>query len=797
MKKSKVLSTAAAIALSVGMLSTALPTYSPSAKATDSHSHHSDHSHPYGGSPFDLGVANDERLIKMLKDQGTIAKNATPADAQKALNKFLQGKSEAAEKEVGDLHKNEQEVRAELQKQMKNNNSLTSGNGNKLGQAKKNSVDSVKEEAWDGGTRTDDVLVVLIDYPDVPHNTLTAEETDMYYEGEEAYSREHYQDMLFGTGGWKGPDGKTYVSMKQYYEQQSGGSYSVKGTVAGWYTASKPAAYYGGNVPDPDGSDARPRSLVAEALRLAAADPTVNLADYDKWDRYDLDGDGDYLEPDGLVDHLMVIHSGVGEEAGGGNLGGDAIWSHRWNLGGIYAIPGSPAPAVDYWGAGTMYAYDYTIEPEDGAVGVMAHEFGHDLGLPDEYDTQYTGAGEAVAYWSIMSAGSWAGGLPGAQPTGFSPYMKEMLQASAGGNWLTGTEISLDDVSSNGTEVLLDEASTKGTNNDVVKVTLPDKETTINTPFSGQFEYFSGSDNNLDNSLVTTLDLTNATSAELTFKAWYDIEVDWDYASVQVNGETVKGNLTTETDPHDQNPGHGITGSSNGQWVDASFDLSAYAGQEVELSINYWTDVAAINPGLYVDDVTVTVDGNQVLFDDAEGTSAFVLEGFEKSTGIVTSEHYYLLEWRSHNGVDEGLANIRRGASLMQYNKGLVVWYVDKKYSDNWTGNHPGEGFVGVVDADQKGNFWSDRSVGSSRYQVHDAAFSLQKSEKMFLDYTDLLGITMKDNSTAQNTLFDDSANYLNPSLPDAGRNVPNYGLKFRVTGESADGTVGKVLIFK
>ncbi|MCZ8486632.1 immune inhibitor A [Vibrio lentus] len=34
--------------------------------------------------------------------------------------------------------------------------------------------------------------------------------------------------------------------------------------------------------------------------------------------------------------------------------------------------------------------------------------YGHDLG-PDEYDTQYTGKGEPVSYWSIMSSGSWAG----------------------------------------------------------------------------------------------------------------------------------------------------------------------------------------------------------------------------------------------------------------------------------------------------------------------------------------------------------------------------------------------------
>jgi immune inhibitor A len=67
----------------------------------------------------------------------------------------------------------------------------------------------------------------------------------------------------------------------------------------------------------------------------------------------------------------------------------------------------------------------------------------------------------------------------------------------------------------------------------------------------------------------------------------------------------------------------------------------------------------------------------------------------------------------------------------------------------------------------------------------------------MFLDYSSINGLTLKDNFTQSNPLFDDSADYSNKGLVDAGRNVPNTGLKFRVVGESEDGTVGKVMIFK
>nr|WP_093214696.1 immune inhibitor A domain-containing protein [Sediminibacillus albus] len=740
------------------------------------------------GAPVDLGIANDEKLIEMLKKEGKIDKDATASEAQETLNRYLKAKANAASKE--------EETSSEVKNKNsfnddKSNNALTNGKGNKLGKTKKNKVDSVEEEAYDGSVREDKVLVLAIDFPDYEKSSITDEETDMFYE---EYNLDHFQDMIFGDNGYEGPNGENLVSMKQYYEQQSGGSYTVDGTVAGWYTADHDAAYYGGNYPTPDGSDARPRELVYEALAKAAQDPNVELSEYDQWDRDDFDGDGVYHEPDGIIDHLMVIHAGVGEEAGGGNLGADAIWSHRWNLGGLVAVPGASSDSPRF--GGQLAAYDYTIEPEDGAAGVFAHEFGHDLGLPDEYDTQYTGAGEAVSYWSIMSSGSWAGDIPGTEPSGFSPYAKEYLQAAHGGNWLTGTSLDSDEITGDGISVLLDEGVTKGTNNDAVKINLPDKETEVNQPASGQYEYFSGSGNNLDNSMTVTLDLTNASSAELNFNAWYDIEVDWDYASVKVNGESIEGNITTTSDPHDQNPGYGITGSSGG-WTDASFDLSSYAGQEIELEFNYWTDVAVSHPGFYVDDITVTTEGNTVIDDDAEGDSPFTFDGFAKDEGKFYSENYYLLEWRSHNGVDEGLAHIRRGASLMSFDEGLVVWYVDDSYDNNWTGVHPGEGFLGVVDADQHTNYWSDGSVADTRYQLNDAAFSLNKSSKMFLDYTEVLGTTLKDNHTKRTPLFDDSADYSNPGLLDAGRNVPTQGLKFRIVGQSNDGTVGNVLIYK
>lgn len=739
---------------------------------------------PAPGGMSDISIANDEKLVEMLKNQGKISANATSAEIENSLAKFLKAKANSNSKEKGILNKQTAKVKDLVNEELKSG--VLKGQGIKKGLANQNLIDNVVPEDWNGEVTEVKVLALLIDFPDFPHNNMSPEETDNYYED---FSTEFYNAKLFGDNGFLSPLGEQLYSMKQYYEEQSGGSFTISGQVAGWYTAKNPAAYYGGNYPGPDDSDARPRNLVYEAILAAAQDPNINLEDFDKEDPFDLDGDYKFMEPDGIIDHIMVFHAGAGEEAGGGRLGGDAIWAHSWDLGGVAPIPGT-TPAVDYFGANTMYGYSYTIVPEDSGT-VINHEFGHDIGLPDEYDTIYSGAGEPVAYWSLMSSGNWAGKISGTEATGFSPYGKQMLQAIWGGNWLTGTVIDFEDINNN--EFLLDQASTKGTNNDVIRINLPNKEVRVNQPASGAWEYYSGKGNDLDHSMTAIVDLTAAATATLNFKTWYQIEEDWDYASVKVNGVSIPGNITTTSSPYGQNPGNGITGYSNG-WIDASFDLSAFAGQSIVLEFNYWTDVAAVEQGFYVDDIQVVADGNIILSDDAEGEALFTLGEFIKDAGGFSAAHYYLVEWRNHQGVDSALANIRRGASLMSYDPGMVIWYVDESYDNNWTGLHPGDGYVGIVDADQHTNIWSDKDLGSTRYQMHDAAFSVQNYDQMYLEYPTYY---MSDNFINANPLFDDSNDFTNPGLPDAGRNITSYGIKIRVVGESQDQSVGKILIYR
>jgi immune inhibitor A len=749
-------------------------------------------------APVDLNIVDQDRLAKALQKRGLISENASQAEVTKAVKDYIAkkqgekpGKTDKAltkeqkafDKKTKDfVTKQKDKLSKQLEKGHENFKK-----GKPTGEVK---VDSAKQAGYNGGVREDKVLVLLVEYADFKHNNIEQEPGYMYSDN---FNKEHYEKMLFGDEDFTLFNGDKVKTFKQYYEEQSGGSYTVDGTVTDWLTVPGTAKEYGDDNPE-GGHDnlapKGPRNLVADALKAAVASG-LDLSNFDKFDQYDMDGDGDQNEPDGLVDHLMVLHAGVGQEAGGGKLGDDAIWSHRWNLGGVFEVPNTTAK-VDYW-HGKMGAFDYTIEPEDGATGVFAHEFGHDLGLPDEYDTGYTGNGEPVEQWSIMSGGSWSGHIAGTQPPSFSPQNKAFFQKTIGGNWANITEVNYEDIDKNGIAAVIDQSVTKSKNPGIVKVNLPKKEVKgIQTPFGSKY-YYSQKGDDLHTTLETPkFDLTKGTNAKFTYKANFEVEYDYDY--VYVNA-VVDGEEPVELDViGDENTADGMD-TTNNKWVDKEYDLSQFAGKKVKLTFDYVTDGGLAPNGFAMDDLKLTVDGQVVFTDGAEAAPVVTLDGFIQTNGIFLKDHYYYLEWRNYSGSDTAL-QFSRG---VKYNTGLVVWYADDSFTDNWVGIHPGEGFLGVVDSHPEaiiGTLNGKPSVSqSTRYQVADAAFSLDKSPEWYIDspsrgifdYKGLPGVTS----------FDDSKMYYNDLIQDAGRKVPNLGLKFQVIGEAKDNTAGAVWIHK
>jgi immune inhibitor A len=219
------------------------------------------------------------------------------------------------------------------------------------------------------------------------------------------FDKAHFQNLMFGTG----------ESFRDFYLKQSNGKFLAKGDVSDWVTVPYNEAWYGSNkISDAAGSwpfvqgSATAWYDAQVAAGKTPAEIKTYLAQFDKVDRYDHNHNGNFNEPDGYIDHFQAIHSGEGEEAGGGAQGEDAIWSHRWyaysNRAGVTGPTGNLAGGVQLGDTG-MWIGDYTTEPENGGLGVFAHEFGHDLGLPDLYDT--TDGDNGTGFWTLMSGGSW------------------------------------------------------------------------------------------------------------------------------------------------------------------------------------------------------------------------------------------------------------------------------------------------------------------------------------------------------------------------------------------------------
>jgi M6 family metalloprotease-like protein len=247
---------------------------------------------------------------------------------------------------------------------------------------------------------------------------------------------------LFGTGG---------STLSAYYHENSYGFLSVDGIVKPWTRLSHNESYYAGKpFKAEDGSMqpcfgvCRENSKVAELVEEAARandDPAL-------WGHFDNDGPDDKentIDDDGKVDFVVIVHPGKGAECQDG--AGVALWSHQDLLGNwANHKPFVTKTKSNSKNAGNVQVDDYVLVPSVACggvtpiqIGVIAHEFGHSLGLPDLYDTSRNPKSEGLGNWDLMAGGSWGGdGNSPGMPVHMSAWSKAYL------GWVKPKDITQD-----------------------------------------------------------------------------------------------------------------------------------------------------------------------------------------------------------------------------------------------------------------------------------------------------------------------------------------------------------------
>ncbi|MFL6166796.1 MAG: immune inhibitor A domain-containing protein [Ornithinibacter sp.] len=596
--------------------------------------------------------------------------------------------------------------------------------------------------------REEDIFTILTDFGDKVyspatggtagpvHNTIP--EPDRKWDGSATddnstywtknFDRQHYLDMMFGSG----------ESFKDFYLKQSNGRFLAKGDVSNWVTVPFNEARYGHNPKPNDGTSEAggywnyikdtAAAWYADQVKQgkSLAEIKTYLAQFDKVDRYDFDGDGNFNEPDGYIDHFQAIHAGEGEEAGGGAEGEDAIWSHRWYA---YSNGSGRTGPADNLAGGTqigntgIWIGDYTTEPENGGLGVFAHEFGHDLGLPDLYDT--AGGDNGTGFWTLMSGGSWLN--HGTDSIGTTPgYMGAWEKLQLG--WLDHKTVPY------GTDTTVklgpaDKASKSAAQ--AIVVPLPDRTVTTehNAPHSGTAEWWSGLGDNLNATLTRSIDLTGQTAGSVSAWVQGGLEVDYDYlyAEVSTNG----GTSWTQV-------GAAVNGIF--PWQQKTWDLSAYAGQNIQFRFRVATD-GGVASEAFLDDIAVTLGGATTTDDVEAGAGAWTAKGFSIINGTTsrTVQDMYLAENRVYSGYDQtlktgpynfGYGNTRPDwVERFPYQNGLLVSYANGEFTDNNTSAHPGGGEVLPVDARPAPVTFPGGALLGNRRQPFDATFGQEATD--------------------------------------------------------------------
>jgi M6 family metalloprotease-like protein len=271
------------------------------------------------------------------------------------------------------------------------------------------------------------VLVLLAQFQDRAGTIGAADWHERYFGGAGSV-RDYYDETSRGQFGFE-PANETDTS----------GGGAVNDGVIGWLSLPM-------DHPDTGAINNKNRAVVKAAVE--AADPFVNYKSYDK-------------NKDGAISldelHITVVVAGYEASYGWKR---PYVWAHEWSLKadpkldwGTARADGVKIGAWKYGGGYTQFGEMHRAagEQHQATTGLIAHEMGHDLDLPDLYDIGDSDAW-GVGDWSIMSSGSWGtknnSEYPGQTPPHFDAWSKLFL------GWIeperTTGPVSLEQVETNG-----------------------------------------------------------------------------------------------------------------------------------------------------------------------------------------------------------------------------------------------------------------------------------------------------------------------------------------------------------
>ena len=204
---------------------------------------------------------------------------------------------------------------------------------------------------------------------------VLVEFSDVKFDGD---APSDYFDALLNGEDYS--EGYATGSVRDYFQDNSLGAFTPVFDVYGPVTLSRYRAYYGRDVIiDGVRADAAADEAIAEAC--------VALKDDVDFSQYDSDGDG-------VLDMILFIYAGHDQSQGGPQ---DAIWAHHWNMS-KSANPDLHDVEIDGVRLDSYFCAS-ELRGRDGkdlsGIGIISHEFGHALGLPDFYDQVGSGSGKA------------------------------------------------------------------------------------------------------------------------------------------------------------------------------------------------------------------------------------------------------------------------------------------------------------------------------------------------------------------------------------------------------------------